>query len=125
MRVVAIVNDLILFSRIDAAAAAGNARLTRLDNLFELPPATHVDLLLVDWSSRAPEWGGEIATWRSGAAVRVIAFGRHTDLDAHAAARSSGIGPMWARSKLVAELPGLLRTAGRLSPGSPELETSR
>ena len=111
MRVIAIVQDLILFSRIDAAAAAGKARLTRVDSPSELPPATEVDLLLVDWSSRAPEWGTLIATWRSGVTVRVIAFGRHTDLDAHAAARSSGVGPMWARSKLVGELPQLLRTA--------------
>ena len=112
MRVVAIVQDLFLFSRIDAAAAAGDASLVRLDDPSELPASTDVDLLLVDWSSRAPGWGDMIAAWRSSAAVRVITFGRHTDLDSHAAARSAGIGPMWARSKLVAELPDLLRTIG-------------
>ena len=42
-------------------------------------------------------------------AARVILFGRHTDLEAHADARAAGLGPMWARSKLVAELPQLMR----------------
>ena len=55
MRVVAIVEDLILFSRVDAAAAAGNARLIRLDSPSELPPANDVDILLVDWSARGPD----------------------------------------------------------------------
>ena len=66
MRVVAIVEDLILFSRVDAAAAAGNARLTRLDSPSELPPANDVDILLVDWSARGPEWADAIAEWRAG-----------------------------------------------------------
>ena len=109
MNVAAIVQDLMLFSRIDAAAAAGDVRLIRVDTPSDLPPASDVDLLLVDWSSRTSEWAGAIASWRAGAAVRVIVFGPHTDLKAHTAARSSGIGPMWARSKLVAELPELLR----------------
>ena len=108
MKVAAIVQDLMLFSRIDAAAAAGDARLTRLETPFDLPPATDVDLLLVDWSSRAPEWADAITSWRAGAAVRVIAFGRHTDLEAHAAARAAGLGPMWARSKLIADLSSLV-----------------
>ncbi len=108
MNVAAIVHDLMLFSRIDAAAADSHARLTRVDNPSDLPPAADVDLLLVDWSSRAPDWADTIASWQSGAAVRVVVFGQHTDLDAHAAARSASLGPMWARSKLVAELPRLL-----------------
>ena len=90
MRVVAIVQDLILFSRVDAAAAAGSARLTRLlDSPSELPPANDVDLLLVDWSARGAEWADAIAEWRSGKAVRVIAFGRHTDLVAPETRRCS------------------------------------
>ena len=40
--------------------------------------------------------------------VRVVVFGPHTDLEAHAAARAAGIGPMMARSKLVTSLAELL-----------------
>ena len=39
---------------------------------------------------------------------RLILFGPHTDLEAHADARAAGLGPMWARSKLVAELQALM-----------------
>ena len=50
--------------------------------------------------------------WSTGpsglAPARVVLFGPHTDLAAHGAAREAGLGPMWARSKLVAELPDLL-----------------
>jgi hypothetical protein len=45
---------------------------------------------------------------RTRTASRVILFGRHTDLEAHAAAREAGLGPMWARSKLVTELSDLI-----------------
>jgi hypothetical protein len=38
----------------------------------------------------------------------VILFGPHGDLEAHAAARATGLGPMIARSKLVADLPTLV-----------------
>jgi hypothetical protein len=38
----------------------------------------------------------------------VILFGPHVDLDAHAAARDAGLGPMMARSKLLSSLGELL-----------------
>jgi hypothetical protein len=38
----------------------------------------------------------------------VVLFGPHTDLAAHAEARAAGLGPMLARSKLLADLPTLL-----------------
>ncbi len=38
---------------------------------------------------------------------RLILYGPHTDLVAHAAASAAGLGPMLARSKLVASLPSL------------------
>ncbi len=39
---------------------------------------------------------------------RVILFGQHTDLADHADARATGLGPIWARSKLLASLKPLL-----------------
>lgn len=69
-------------------------------------------MLLVDWGDRAADWGDRIAAWCAGAPEsarpRVLLFGPHVDLAAHAAARAAGLGPMLARSKLVADLPTLL-----------------
>ena len=102
MRVGAVVDDLLLFSRIDAAASAAGASLVRAASPADLPD--DLDLVLVDWSARQPSW--EDALRASGA--RVILFGPHTDLDGHADARAAGLGPMWARSKLMTELPSLV-----------------
>jgi hypothetical protein len=107
MRVGAVIDDLMLFSRIDAAASAADASLLRVDSPAELPSDEPFDLILVDWSSRRPEWADAL---RKRTASRVIHFGPHTDLEAHAAARAAGLGPMWARSKLVSGIDSLFRT---------------
>lgn len=103
MRVGAVIDDLMLFSRIDAAVSSAGASLVRVSAPADLP--AELDLVLVDWSAREPSWADALRA--SGA--RVILFGRHTDLEAHADARAAGLGPMWARSKLVAELATLIR----------------
>ena len=103
MRVAAVISDLILFSRIESAAAAAGASLVRVDSPAELP--SDFDLILVDWSARQPDWTDAL---RACTASRVILFGPHTDLEAHAAARAAGIGPMWARSKLLTQMSDLL-----------------
>jgi hypothetical protein len=110
MRVGAVIDDLMLYSRIAAAVDSAGATLNRVSEPGALP--SDLDLVLVDWSARSPTWGAELAAWRTARPhARVIAFGRHTDLESHAAARAAGIGPMWARSKLVAELPRLVAHA--------------
>jgi hypothetical protein len=106
MRVGAVIDDLMLYSRIDAAAAATGVELVRASDPSGLP--ADLDLVLVDWSARRSEWA--YALGRRTSTARVILFGRHTDLAAHADARSAGLGPMWARSKLVAELASLLKS---------------
>jgi hypothetical protein len=105
MRVAAVVADLMLFSRIEAAATAAGASLLRVDSPLELPQGEPFDLILVDWSARQTDWADAL---RARTASRVILFGPHTDLEAHGTAREAGLGPMWARSKLVAVLPALL-----------------
>ncbi len=105
MRVAAIISDLMLFSRIEAATTAAGASLVRVDRPADIADSK-LDLVLVDWSARESGWGDALAGL-SGA--RIVLFGRHTDLDAHAAARAAGLGPMWARSKLVNELATLVR----------------
>ena len=102
MRVAAVVTDLMLFSRIESAARVAGIELARVDRPADAPP--DADLVLVDWSARRPDWTDPLRA-HSG---RVILFGPHTDLEAHADARAAGLGPMWARSRLLGELPSLL-----------------
>jgi len=107
MRVAAVISDLMLFSRIDAAASAAGATLHRVDAPADLIAHADLDLLLVDWSARRGDWSAPLVEWRERTGGRLILFGAHTDLEAHATARGAGMGPMWARSKLLAELPTL------------------
>lgn len=106
MKVAAVVSDLMLCSRIESAAAAAGAALLRLDSPFDL--LADANLVLVDWSVRKPDWADAL---RALDGPRVILFGPHTDLDAHAAARDAGLGPMWARSRLLSHLGELMRPA--------------
>jgi hypothetical protein len=119
MRIAAIISDLMLYSRIDAAATRAGASLIRRDSPVDLP-AGDLDLVLVDWSARGRLWADHLIAWCAGAPqARLILFGRHTDLEAHGDARAAGLGPMWARSKLLAELPILVVGAG---PGDTHAE---
>ncbi len=104
MKVAAVVSDLMLFSRIESAARVAGVELARVDAPFDIP--ADADLALVDWSAREPDWADAL---RALSGPRVIVFGPHTDLEAHAAARDAGLGPMWARSKLLTTLPDVLR----------------
>ncbi len=113
--IVALVDDLLTFTRIEGAARAAGIRVARADGPAELPPPADVELLLVDCGTHLGAWGAGLAAWRSGAlgSPRIVAFGPHTDLDAHRAVRELGIGPMWARSRLMRELPALMAAAAR------------
>jgi len=108
MKVGAVISDLMLYSRIHSAAMAAGASLLRVDSPSDLPEG--LDLVLVDWSAREADWTDSLAPWRDRAATNLIVFGQHTDLEAHVAARAAGLGPMWARSKLIIELGNLLST---------------
>lgn len=111
MIIALVARDLIIASRIAEAAARAGVDLRRFDEPSQLPPAGEVDLLVVDWGDREPEWGAQLAAWQTGGQrsqpPRIILFGPHVDLEAHAHARAVGLGPMWARSKLMAKLPTL------------------
>lgn len=110
MRAAVILPDLLLFSRIEGAA--GSASILRVDTPAELPATASFDLLLVDWSAREPGWE-VVLHERRAQGSRVILFGPHTDVDAHRAAAAAGLGPMWARSKLLSSLPTLFGDALR------------
>jgi hypothetical protein len=103
MKVAAVVSDLMLYSRIESAARVAGIELARVDDPHHIP--SDAELVLVDWSERGADWAEALqpTTGR-----RVIVFGPHTDLVAHADAGAAGLGPMWARSRLLADLPELL-----------------
>lgn len=114
----ALVRDLMTASRIESLVAGAGARVLRVDEPDQLPPIKEVELLVVDWGDREPNWGAAIAAWRDGGQdgqrPRIVLFGPHTDLASHRAARDTGLGPMRARSAFFAALPDLL---AEVSPG--------
>ena len=112
MTVAVVSRDLMIATRIADAGARAGVEVHRFDDPSQLPPAGEVSLVLVAWDERHPDWGERLTAWCAGAPQsaqpRVVLFGPHTDLAAHAEARAAGLGPMWARSKLLADLPSLL-----------------
>lgn len=113
MRVVVLSRDLILASRILGQASAGGHDGELVADPSALPAAGTVDLLFVNWADRDDTWADTLTTWRDNAPRQgrpgLVLYGPHADLDAHTAARAADLGPMLARSKLVSELPSLLR----------------
>jgi hypothetical protein len=114
--VVLLGRDLIIASRVFEAAARAGVDARRVGDPADLPTPDKVRVLLVDWSDREPHWGAEVAKWCASAPEstrpRVLLFGPHTDLVAHAEARAAGLGPMIARSKFVANLATFLSVGG-------------
>ena len=112
MTAVLVSRELLFATRIHDIAARASVELVRVDEPSQLPEAASVRLVLVDWSERTSEWGPQLAAWLEAAPdghrPRLILFGPHTDLQAHAAAGRAALGPMWARSRLVRALPELL-----------------
>ena len=105
MRAAAVTDDLMVFSRIDAAASAADASLVRASAPADL--SMDLDVVLVDWAGRGDGWAPALEALRR-AGARVVLFGPHTDIESHRAAREAGLGPMLARSKLLSDLGALL-----------------
>lgn len=111
MKVVLVGSDLMIGSRIAAAADAAIVPFLRVDGPGDLPALESDDLVLVDWAQRTAEWQETLKALRaSPIGPRLRLFGPHTDLDAHAAAAAAGLGPMLARSNLVAGIHALIRS---------------
>ena len=117
-----------LASRILGQASAASHESELVADPSALPPAETVDVLFVNWADRDASWADALAGWRDRIPPqdrpRLILYGPHTDLDAHAAARSAGLGPMVARSKLMADLPRLIVVA-EASPSTVETGLER
>ena len=112
MTVAVVARDLMIASRIADAGARAGVEVQRYDAPDQMPPAAELTLVLVAWDERRPDWGELLVRWCADAPQstppRVVLFGPHTDLAAHAEARAAGLGPMWARSKLLAEIQSLM-----------------
>jgi hypothetical protein len=110
--VAVVARDLMIATRVADAGARAGIEVRRFDDPGQLPPPGEVSLVLVDWSERRTDWGDQLSDWLGGVPAsgqaRLILFGPHTDLAAHAAARAAGLGPMWARSRLLSELTELV-----------------
>jgi hypothetical protein len=111
MKSVFLGRDLLIGSKVAAAADNLGVELQFVDAPSDLPPAEDVRLLFVDWAERSSDWGAVLTAWTAGARTgqpRIVLFGPHTDLESHRAARVHGIGPVMARSKFVTVLSDLL-----------------
>ena len=112
MTVAVVARDLMIATRIADAGARAGVEVQRFDDPSQLPAPSLVSLVLVAWDERRPDWGSSLLAWCASAPEsvrpRVVLFGPHADLAAHAEARVAGLGPMWARSKLLSSLPSLV-----------------
>jgi hypothetical protein len=119
LTVAVVSHDLMIATRIADAGARAGVEVQRFDDPSQLPPAYDLRLLLVAWDERRPDWGERLVAWCGDAPQssqpRVVLFGPHTDLAAHAEARAAGLGPMWSRSKLLAALAVLIEEAATSS----------
>lgn len=112
-RVLAIVDDFMVRSRIEAAAGPETElRFTGGpdDLLAALDPPP--DLILVGLAATRQDWAAQLSQVRAqpaGAAVPIVAFGPHRDLEARRRALAAGASRVLANSALMLALPALLR----------------
>lgn len=128
-QVTVVSRDLLTVSRLIDAADRAGVDLTRVDDPALLPAAADLALVLVDWGDRQRDWASALARWRATASgqtlPRVVLFGPHSDLEAHADARRAGLGPMWARSRLFASLSTLFAGSPVVGDAPPIREGDR
>jgi hypothetical protein len=98
-RVVAIVTDLMLASRVTTALAAAGHEVEQESVLPD--ELDGVDLLVADLDAIEPEKLG-------GLGLPVLGFYQHTDVDTKAAADAAGLDLAVPRSRMVRELPELV-----------------
>jgi hypothetical protein len=98
--------ELLFGSRIQDIAHRAGVTLIRVDSPDQLTTIEDVSLVLVDWDTREASWIPALRAWLASLGTerrpRVILYGSHADLGGHAAAKTSGLGPVVARSKLLA-----------------------
>ena len=101
-RVLAIVSDLMLASRVTTSLQAAGHDVEQLGSIPE--EADGVDLIVADLDAADPKSVAELG-------VPVIGFYQHTDTDTKAAADAAGLAFAVPRSRMVRELPELVERA--------------
>ena len=124
-RVAAVVDDLLFLSRIREAARAAGADLVTARTPDALVAAARAGarLVLVDADGQRLPWSDAVRALRADptlAAVTVVAFLSHVNVDHATAARAAGATRVVARGAFVAELPALMAEAA----SAPSQETS-
>lgn len=122
--ILALVDDLLFRSRIQAAARVAGADVrvaADADAALAMARADVPALLVVDLNARRADPLRLVSAIRSDpalAATPIVGFVAHADAAAVAAARAAGVGEVLARSAFVARLPDLLGRAGREAGGN-------
>jgi hypothetical protein len=99
-RVVALVGDLMLASRVSTSLAAAGHEVVKSPQLSQ-EALDGADLVVADLDAVAPDR-------LAGLGVPVIAFYQHTDTETKARAEAAGIDIAVPRSRMVRELPELV-----------------
>ena len=117
-RILAVVTDLMLESRITEKARAmdyvgrvGSTAQAVRDAVDSAPP----DLLVLDLQAEGLPWREAVAAAKDGAdgPVPVLAYGQHTKPDVLRAARDGGCDMAVPRSQLMEEFPALIEQVRR------------
>ena len=101
-RIVALVTDLMLASRVRTALEASGHEVEQEASLPD--ELDGVDLVVADLDAVAPEPLGELG-------VPVVAFYQHTDVETKRRADAAGLAVAVPRSRMVRELPELVGRA--------------
>jgi CheY-like chemotaxis protein len=109
LRIVAVVTDLMLRSRIEEQAHRVGYELVVADSGEGLLDAVSngPSVMIIDLHATGIDWRAALATAKE-QEVPVLAFGRHTETELLRSARAAGCERVVPRSQLVAELPELI-----------------
>jgi hypothetical protein len=123
-RVLVVADDLMVRSRIEAAASPG-VELYFSRNLadFEAALTPLPDLVLVGLAATRQPWADLIRLARSRATageLRILAFGPHLDLELRARALAAGAERVLANSALMLALPSILAGTDLAAAGPTE-----
>jgi DNA-binding response OmpR family regulator len=113
------VNNLIFTSRIEAAVDNAGREITWAESLedwvlspYEKITALGVTMILVDLGLAQidwPAWIRAVKSHPSTAALPLVCFGSHKDVETIKAARQAGADQVLARSQFFSKLPDLIR----------------
>ena len=119
MRVGAVIDDLMLFSRIDAAASSAGASLVRVSAPADLP--AELDLVLVDWSARDPSWSEALRASDARVSYAVLTDAGRDKLAQASRTHTAAVAQLFTERFDDTELEALALLLGRL-PGAAEAD---